>query len=97
MLNTPVSLRRPGRCFQCDVRGTVDIHRTICGEKLDLHWRCSNCKAEWPVTPIDQYGASGSVEKMRTLVGIAPLLARTKALWTWASLVFRSTSRPSSG
>ena len=50
MRDTPVSLRRPGHCLHCEAADTVHLQQAIRGDAVQLHWYCSKCHAEWPVT-----------------------------------------------
>ena len=50
MPETPIALRVPQECPQCDALGRVRFYaHLIMSSRIALGWYCDACHSEWPV------------------------------------------------
>jgi hypothetical protein len=51
MPNTPLTLKVPSVCPNCNRSGTVTLEHTLRDGHIQLDWTCVECEEEWPVRP----------------------------------------------
>ena len=54
MPETPIAVRLPAQCVECNQSGHVHLLTVVRGDHVALHWCCVACGAEWPVKRKEQ-------------------------------------------